>query len=488
MNSKRISGISGYIIIFLLLTAVPLYLHDSYFDLVTAKAAVLHIVLFVSALLSLVSLFLHRKETKFERSDIFLLSFSLLSLLSSLLSYSFADSFFGNKGWGIGSLVICLSSLVICSFKDHDLDPDKILVPYSFLLIFLFGILILHAADIDVFSLHELISSAQYYSYYSLLGNTNWINAYLCLLIPVYLLRYAEGRSRYSLLYFIVLCFLIPSSILINCDSFYAGALCFLIVSLPHFLRHTEVLKRCAPLLSIYGISLLFVRLLPMHILLNGVTRFLSGNIIPYLLMIAGPLLYLFCSKYSLSDKEITILTILFEGIFILMAVFIFLKIYQASINYDYYFGNNRLRIWKETLFAYKNYLSPLQKVFGLGPEMQASWSGNLSQELIVPILSTHSEILQVLFTMGIAGLILYILLIKEFFSSSLDSSHPDTFLYVSAIAMYLGQSFFNSPEPLGVSLLIVLLSLWRMTGKKKDCHADSLSNKGSRSSRVSRK
>ena len=143
MKKQYITDITGYLTIFFLLTAVPLYLHDSYFDLVSAKGTVLHIVLFISVFLSSISLFINRKKEKLEKSDIFLFSFALLSLISSLLSYSFPDSFTGNKGWGIGSLVISFSSLIILSFKDRSLDLDKILFPYSFLQIFLFGILIL---------------------------------------------------------------------------------------------------------------------------------------------------------------------------------------------------------------------------------------------------------------------------------------------------------------------------------------------------------
>ena len=76
-------------------------------------------------------------------------------------------------------------------------------------------------------------------------------------------------------------------------------------------------------------------------------------------------------------------------------------------------------------------------------------------------IIATHSEPLQVLFTMGIAGFLLYVGSIASLIRSQMKNrkSHSSV-SYLIGLLGYLGQSVVNSMNPLNAGIVFVLIAL----------------------------
>ena len=459
----KFKSIGLSIFILFMMVFVPLFLKNYYYDLVEAKYTMLHIGILISIVIAIPIFIISNK--RFHNYSIFemlLLLFGVVSLISSFISGSFMSSFIGDEGWGIGSFVLLFSILLILFYKDTAIDHRLWLV-IAVVNIFLFALSYLHNANIDVFNLHAGISYTQYYSYFSLLGNANWISGYLCLLLPVFYFFYINEKDNIKKnIYLVCLILGIGNIVFVNSDGFYVGmalGMMFLIPCIVNNKKH----KAIAIVPIVLGVTLLMVKYLPIYSdkyeTLSGITLVLSSYYIPFLLLIIGVVLF-FLSKRSFSTKTRRIFIITCEVIISLFFVYLLFDLLKSINSYSYDWGNNRLRIWIETLFAYNNYLSFPQKMIGVGPEMQASWYGYLNNELGAIFIATHSEPIQILFTMGLIGFLLYlgcvVLFIRFYFQKGKVNGYNRGY-YIGLMA-YFGQSFFNSMNPLNAAIFFVIL------------------------------
>ncbi len=456
-----------YIYAFWMLVIVPLTLNNAYFDLVQAKARTLHIGLAVAiVLMSAVYLLSGKKqERSFDFTDKILLSLTLISLVSSCYSGRFLDSFFGNNGWGIGSFVISGSIGLVLLFSGAGPSGD-LWIPVALVNIGIYVLSFFHSAEIDLFNLHEGIRSSQYFDYFSLTGNANWMAGYLSLLLPVFYFRFVE-ETRKPIKYVYGLCLILGTGniLLCNSDSYYLGLTVSMMFLVPYLLKDIKRYRSIFLLPAVFGLFGIVIKTIP--VFAGKVHSFsgLTGRLCNYgmlgTLVVSGVTLFCLCKKIELSkpaQKTISLAVSLICIAGLLWLVFDMMAHLRA---YDYSWGNNRLRIWNESIFAFKYYFRPIQKLIGIGPENQAPWYGNLNNELGAVIIATHSEPLQALFTMGIVGFLLYVSSIVLLVWSHMKNRKDNTYVsYLIGLLGYLGQSLVNSMNPLNAGIVFVLIAL----------------------------
>ena len=456
-----------------MMLAVPFYLHDAYFDLVQAKYTVLHTGIIISALTAVLSLFFKRKKVKtnYGPLEYLLLIFAVISLLSSLCSGSFVTSFFGEEGWGIGSLVLSFSIILIIFYRDTDIYEDMwIIVAAANMIIFLISFL--HSAEIDVFDLHLGIDYSQYHSYFSLLGNTNWIAGYLCLLLPVMFFRYVnEKRKSARTIYLVCLILGIGNMVLTNSDALYVGLAIAMAFGLPRFLEDLNKYRGILLLPAVMGIYLLMIRTMPFFFYkydsFSGITLFLSNYAVLIPIILLSAVLYIVSFRYRPDEGIRKLISVVFACVVVMACGYLLFDMLQHYRNYQYDWGNNRLRIWMEALFAYSHYLRPGQMLIGVGPEMQAGWLGYLERELNAVFLVCHSEPVQLLLTTGICGLGVCIAsLICAVVDHLKNRTNARRLPYFLALIGYLGTALFNSMSPLCAGIFFVMLSMFIKNGK----------------------
>lgn len=463
-----------YSFIILTCVIVPLYVENAYFNITKAKfnAYRFGIVILLLALIFIMAF--DKQKIKFEPNKLekLLISFGLLSLLSSLLAYHFDQAFFGSNGWYIGTFTI-MTAIVFCIFISRTKFNYKFfwgVILGINIIIFIFSIL--HSAKIDVFNLHLGINKKQYFSYISTVGNVNWMVGYLCLIIPMLFCRYLKLEDKRQYLYLFVLFLGVFNIILVNSDGIFLGFGIMAFFLVPYIFKNVRYLNKSAYII----VLLVFVGLilkLPIfdakYLEISGLTKIIISNIaLIGLSLIALVIIYL-CHKNLINDKALKItrnIILIILGLFVIYFIYDMVK---AFVTYNYYWGNNRALIWNESFKIYKDYFSLKQKIFGVGPEYLNEWYYYLSENLKARVLVSHSEPIQLLLTGGIVGIINYVLIvvmvIKSYFKNNLEDNYQLPFLM--SIIAYLGQSLVNSMTPLNVGLLALVFAMYMKNEKE---------------------
>ena len=123
--SKSKYGTAGMItslFVLLLLVVFPLFVHKQYIDILSAKYMFFYISVITMTILVIGSRLINKNEKAFETlydgvkrwmaPDVAVLSFWILCLLSTLLSYYFYESFWGNEGRYCGFFLLTIFTLM----------------------------------------------------------------------------------------------------------------------------------------------------------------------------------------------------------------------------------------------------------------------------------------------------------------------------------------------------------------------------------------
>ncbi len=469
LTSKKTIRALNTLVLLLLVTIVPLYLHNRYFDLVRTKAKTLRICLIIVLISVFLISLLKRKDDNKRINGIIvsLIVFSIIGLISSYYSQNFLDSFWGNKGWGIGSFAILAATLIIIYYSSNNIDEESFFIILSITNIFIFSLGILHSMKIDVLHLHDGIYHEQYFSYISTIGNVNWMVGYLCLLLPIFYKKASnENNSKLRALYSIVTCLAVSNILLCNSDAIYLGICFYLIASCPKEILYSNNFQKLALLLIPFGVTCLSIKYLPMFqdkcASLESITAFIVNNkYLAVLFIIVGIVCVLLGKKINFKPLYRNIILIIVEMALISSLIYLIVDLLNAYNNFNFYWGNNRLRLWKETNEIFNRYLPFEQKLIGVGPEMQGLYYYAINEELGATFLSTHSEPIQLAFTYGWLGLLTYFSIIIQFIIHYFKNLKNNEFLlYFCPLFAYFGQSLVNSGNPTNFIIMCVVVSL----------------------------
>ena len=463
------------------LILVPLCIKGSYFGLIELKAraflyAAVPAVL-LAAVLAAAGIFFDgdRRKNSVRKSAILLLIISLWSLFSSFMSISPELSLTGSRGWKVGSIMTVVLILTTIIVSGNLQFHSYMLLPIMAVNIFINALAVIQSAGINVFGLQNGLIKEQYYVYMTTIGNSNSYSGYLCLLLPLFWGAFLSCKERATeLLYGLFAAVGFMGLIMAESDSSYAGiGICLLFMLLFVFGSddHAEqYLKRSSVLLVLYGGCLLFVRYFPMFEAKRAEFAGLSWKMlcspVPEIMISCGILLYLLAGRLIQSKKERYLLIALEALIIVTICGFAV----NLVMNFNDGWGNGRGEIWRIS-WEYFCKLPLRYKITGIGPEMVfQAFIAHLA-ETGSNVVTAHSDIMQVLLTQGIVGLVLYMsfwgYLTALFFGKKLWKSNTAVFFF--PLAAYWGQSLFCTVYPITAAVFSFMAGLYLRYAEYED-------------------
>ena len=484
MIKKAKRGIAGAMTV-LILALVPLYMEDFYFNLSMAKG---HIYMLGDILLLLAALLLHgvsrvKKQSlglPFNLLDRIMLFFFIVVLVSLAFAKDFLYALWGTKGFSVGACTLCIligSYFVISRWYPENVWTWRIFYAVNGLI---FGIGFLHSAGVDVFGAHEGILASQIFWYISTIGNVNWYVGYLCLIMPLAVVRYLQfgegmvsGRRLLLTGHLLFLFLGLFNIVFCASDGIFLGLGFCAFFAIPYILEDRRRLALFCPLLTAYGLALLAVGHLPLFAAKRSTFSGLPALALRWpvgaalcLLGLAGSIALRRYFAMPEEKKEDPLLLWLKRGLLLCLSLLVLGYLGYTILHFSDAWGTGRGKTWRVSLEIYRD-LPLIKKLFGIGPELLPYYYPDLTDGTRLAITVAHSEPIQLLLTTGLLGLISYLGIwgsvlgagVKSFFGRGGKAGEA---MLLLPLAAYFAQGLVNSATVTNAALCFWLLGLWR--------------------------
>lgn len=468
----RISLFSYYLFLFLYCFVLTVYMHDGYFDLMSAKSDCFSL---ISRIMLPIALFIvlykltKRIKIIYGYLDIFIILLGISYLISTFFSYAPVYAFSGQQGWYVGSFSVIVLILIYFALKNIKISDYYIYYPLVFLAIFEFMCTVIdsfgHQGKIDILNLRADLHGSVFYNFWGTIGNSNWYIGYLSLLVPLFICLYLDHKQTFEKVLFFIASYLgLLASVFNGTDSvFLAYGLCsfflvrFVLMDIIRF-------RRFSYLLSVFSASLLFIRCsalckdrLDSY---NGLIRYIFDLRFLIIFLFLSVVMAVWSRKtrtemfYMINHKIIAGTEILL-GITIAVTVFYFISLVRNG------YTDERLSLWTLSLKTFADRYSLKMKIFGIGPELLINVYAPMNQGGGIVYNSSHSELIQVLMTTGLFGLFVWSLCWFSVFALYLrkrKTQNPALAGVFCSLAAYFGQSLINSATLLNVTILTFVM------------------------------
>ena len=460
----------------LCLLLVPLiYINNAYFDLTASKFRAMFSVAIPMivgiAVITVISVFMGEKPNYryFSGIDLAVSAFALISLASCIMSGNIKASFFGSRGWWVGAATY-ISLAVIYFYLSRNIGGNTVLWMSVFalnMILMLFGIC--QFAGLDILGLSEGILPKQFYQYISTYGNTNWYAGYLCLIFPMVSVFFLSVRSRFSYIFNLIFIILAAFNMLIIItDGLYVGLIVCIAFAVPFMLGSKQRLERALIIAVIFSAEALVIEMLPCYDALiecaSGISALALDIHISSVCLVLSLCMYIITRRYKGNYEKLS-KSLKYIALVIVLAV-IFASLVYSVITFSDAFGSHRGLIWRVSLEQFSDF-SIKEKLFGIGTDMLRGSYGEVERVFEgLTVISSHSEPIQALLTMGILGLTAWSLIIGvtvyNFFKVLRNIKYVNTeglYAFFLPIAAYFSQSLVNSATTVNLCLITVIFS-----------------------------
>jgi len=500
INKKR-SFISAVLGIYVLSIGVglPLVVRDRYFDILVFKYyyfcfctitmfALLIGNCFTGGFKSIKNLNIKSSLYKFTLLDIFISLYWLIALLSTFTSDYFYEAFWGNEGRYTGLFLITwyvLSYFCVSRFwKYKSWYIDFVLL--AGIIVSLFGIT--DYFNLDIFKFKVLMLPEQRPIFTSTLGNINTYTAYVGIITAIATVLFATEKKVLRMCWYyvcIVICFF--AIIMGVSDNAYLSLIALFGLLPIYLFKNSAGVKKYLIILATFfsvtqcidWINTFFKdQVLGINSAFDIVISFNNLHYLVLILWIIVLMWYLYDIKRKTELKYYGNKLIYAWLALLAAAVTVILfALYDCNIagNADKYsfasnyllfnddWGTHRGYIWRNAIECFSN-LPFWKKLVGYGPEtfgilLLKKTAGNQYNEIFD---SAHNEYLHTLITVGLLGLIFYVLsliiFIKNCFKTKINNP------YIIAIAFgvicYSVQAFVNLNLPIVAPMLWLLMGI----------------------------
>ena len=474
-------AISYFLLIVIIL---PLCFHNKYFDMVRTKADIFTritgAIAFAFVLLKLICIMLDINDTQtvVNLTDKFALCFLIGALCSTVFSEYKAEALWGTEGWHVGTLFF-----VLCCFAYYLLSRYFSWKRIFFPIVALVNLLILvlgigNAIGWDPLRMNLGIAASDYGKYLSTIGNVNWYSGYLCMLLALCTVAFCLSNNLFvRIVSAVLMVFCVLNGIACNSDSFFLGSIPIGIYMLYLALRSKKGLLQWIQWITILEGSMIILSIIKGKIIvqldtLQNAVAGSKGICILLILLLAGILFYKLDQQWIYRNSKKIFFGIM---IFLIAALLVVIVLANASgmfadslliqkFKIDGAWGTNRGYIWGYSLRIILK-LNPVQILFGIGPdtygiifkkyyfsEMVNIWNKN--------VINAHCEMLQLLITNGILGVIAYygmfLSAVKVFLGKN------STFLKAIGIAIlsYLCYGLIDNIQGICTPMVFILLGV----------------------------
>ena len=469
-TEKVLTGISRYIL-YISLLAVPLYMPNGYFGLIEAKAKCYSCFVIPALLVSIILIVVNTIMKLMNKdptlpvvrgSSVFFVCISGWALFSSYCSTDRISSFYGTRGWAMGSMMTVL--LVACSWviSGHLKFNINLMLPVTAVNVPIFLMAIVQAAGIDLFHLLESIPPL----YCSTIGQKNSFSGYLCLLLPLFWGFYAVCTTYFSKIIYAVFSLLgFLCIILCDSDSVYAGIGFACLFMIPFYLESAQKAKRAGELLLLFGLCQIFVSSFPIFESkisgMGDISKWMASIPCAAGVLTAGIILYFAARNMQRGHYEKVLKALVIVSETALVMVIALLVVYTKK-HFNDSWGSSRGMIWRVTSEEFRK-LSTVRKWIGVGPDLLAVPYNAIRNKMNINLLAAHSEPLQILLTQGITGFVLYLLfwgyLFFLYIKGKVWKEKRASFFF--PLAAYFGQSLLCSVYPITGILYSVMVGIY---------------------------
>lgn len=470
--------------ILFILVVLPVIYHNSYIDIRDIKVTffwkaftIASILIVLSGLYDLIGemkqegLSVLKKIFSFDHSDLFLLGFGIVTLLSCLTSRYGILAFTGALTFKVGGyLLLALIFMYFVIAHSHE-DYPHIAYIWALPVLFLELTAILNSLDIDPLhmTLPTMTLSDKMY-FVSTIGHIDYLSEYFCLFIPFYIVHLIKADKRIEKIVYSIIVFLgYMAALVIRANGLMLGCLFGLFVILIYSLNHREVIKHYLYQLYLLVIASLFMDLIN-HLF-----------IIPYKQMPLDTLPALFVNKgyivlavvttlclfimHKLDEEQISkvceILKKILITLFIIgMITWFGFAIYCTLNSVQLAIFNNRINIWRGCIESFKH-MSIREKLIGVGPNCVSDMLNKYAVYQGVSRTTAHNEILEYFLSTGLLGgfcyLAFWILIIKGIIHKA---SNKNVMAYLAGFSAYIGISLVVGPSFLNTVTLFTFLAI----------------------------
>lgn len=423
------------------------------------------------------------KNYKLSKVQLFAITLLIINILSCLLSPYLKDyNLLIGVGRGEGLIITSLYILSFLSITLFGKFKRKYILYFSLLSIIHNGICVLQYIGFNPLNMYQNGIGTHNVSFMGTIGNSDFISALYCILIPVSISSYLflkDNSKKENIIHLtsIFLSFFILG--IINVQSGKLALLIMLMLTFPLIIKNNQRLSKFLIILSLILMAYCTNIILnpEYHYDINKLGLYFKFNYIVILYLIVLFIL-IYLSKvlkntnYNiLNDKKL--IKYYFIGISI-CGIFGIIIIYNINfssgflyeihellhLNFDDEFGTYRIFLWKRTLKLVKDY--PL---IGTGPDtfalrFMAKYTEDIKAIGPLTINDTAANVyLTTLINLGVIGLSNYLLLMFSLLKKGLKEMNNYSKVLLLAFICYLIQDFFN------LSVVIVSPIFWLLMG-----------------------
>ena len=413
--------------LFLMCTALPLYMKNGYYELGEAKHLFYrNLSLGTIAVLLPFMLFAISGITKWNHKDymrIPVLCYVFSIIVSFGFSFNHQESFWGTDGWRMGFLTELVILFYFIAFRFFFAWDTRILESCLLGALLVFGLGLLNRFDV-----YPIASLRGDRSFISTLGNINWYCGFLAVFLPVGMGLLIRTRVTVGEQIFLSVFCLIGvltamtqggESILLSLAAVYAvlfiqglrnrdhwRGFLYLLILLGAACEIVGILQRLFPGQYTYEQDAGFVVLITRHV---GLILCMTA-----VFLLTADFL---CSEIGMkwNGKKIGD-TLLLTLPYILTIVPIGMLLMQMSGRIADGFGSERGLIWRISAQMYGS-MSPLHKMIGIGQDAYDSYAASIPKVMLEiqnefgnsRLTNAHGDLLNMLVTKGAAGVLTYL-------------------------------------------------------------------------------
>lgn len=420
---------------------------------------------------------------KMTLMDKFFFLFMLGHIISTICSPYQKESFSGAEGrlMGLSFYILIAFSYYYISryFKDYKLVIHTLLICSSLVYI----LAILNYFYIDPFGFGISLTRLQIHSFYSTIGNMNFLCSLVCMSVAITCILYIRSKGlKASVYYHIILCIGFGCLLIANSDSGYLGLGIFLsvlfIYSSNHLGRFQKTLYIILNFLTTVKIINIIQSIFVDNRGLDSISNFFAGSNISSAMLIA---VLIICLIIKIMEKKAIKLIkgntarIFIASIFILIissafCSFIWFSIIDRTtdlgelenyLRFSKTWGSSRGMIWEAGADAFSQ-MSWKMKLFGSGCDTFKPLFQDIYINQFTDWDNVHNEFLQYLITGGIFTFISYIGLLVSCFYQYYKDNYKSIwqFCILGGIFTYAVQSIVNIAQPLTTPLFFLLLAM----------------------------
>lgn len=466
-----------------LCVVLPLYLKDGYHSVGTAKYQVYQWIMAAgfAVLFIMTAVWLFAKQEynriKLTDTDICVIAFLLLCLISAVAGGNFRECVTGYDGWNMGLLAMFSFGLLYFYFSRFGRYYKAVLISLCATAAVVFVIGILHRLLIDPIGVYEDIADTYKNQFLSTLGQATWYSSFVCTVLPLGAGVFWCGRKTwirvaggvFTLLGF---CTMITQ----NSDSAYGAFAGMMAVFLWFSLASAQRMERFAEILLLFvaATRIMYLAFLihPNPILtLDAFSNFCIYNPVMWLVAIVVLLFWLFmylCAKKEIYHEKtariLGIIVFVIAGLAVLAAGAVLLMsakgvlpegIEKVTSKIPYLtwsdnWGNGRGRTWSFTFQMFGD-MDVIHKLFGVGPDGYAPYAYNFYRDELVQLwgdrtlTNAHNEWVNAVISYGLLGAAAYIGIfitsVKNF--AKKQSEQPVIVGFIACIISYMCHNFF---------------------------------------------